>query len=37
MSAIKSLILVAQCFITFMEAGYDGSVPPVEYQFGTWL
>jgi len=37
MNFFTALINVAQCFITFMEAGYDGSVPPVEYQFGTWL
>lgn len=37
MKSFKLLANVARCFVTFMEAGYDGSVPPVEYQFGTWL
>lgn len=37
MRKIKALANVAQCFIAFMGASYDGSVPPVESQFGAWI
>lgn len=37
MRTIKALANVARCFIAFMVAGYDGSVPPVESQFGGWM
>lgn len=37
MRKIKALANVARCFITFMVASYDGSVPPVESQFGAWI
>jgi hypothetical protein len=37
MRTIQALANVARCFIAFMGAGYDGSVPPVESQFGAWM
>lgn len=37
MRRIKALANVARCFIAFMGASYDGSVPPVESQFGAWI
>jgi len=37
MRTIKALANVAMCFIAFMVAGYDGSVPPVESQLGAWM
>jgi hypothetical protein len=37
MKTIRALANVARCFIAFMGASYDGSVPPVESQFGVWI
>ena len=37
MRTIKALADVARCFIAFMGASYDGSVTPVESQFGAWM
>lgn len=37
MRTIKAFANVARCFIAFMGAGYDGSVPPVESQLGAWM
>jgi len=37
MRTIKALAKVARCFIAFIGAGYDGSVPPVESQYGAWM
>jgi hypothetical protein len=37
MRKIKTLANVARCFIAFMGASYDGSVPPVESQYGAWI
>ena len=37
MRKIKALATVARCFITLIGATYDGSVPPVEFQFGAWM
>lgn len=37
MRKIKALAHVARCFIEFMGASYDGSIPPVESQYGAWI
>jgi hypothetical protein len=37
MRTIKALVNVATCVIAFTGAGYDGSVLPVESQFGAWM